>query len=109
MDKEDWKWINGILIQFFFFWYDHRKKSLESVKPDQRKNANKASRLGQPPHLLPFYHREERIAMRYLLWTVAVAFLVFTLAWDKEMVKAAVTGGVVVLWAKKMIEAFWKK
>lgn len=47
--------------------------------------------------------------MRFLLWTVAVAFLVFTLNWNKEMVKAAITGGVVVLWAEKMIEAFWKK
>ncbi len=47
--------------------------------------------------------------MRYLLWTVAVIFLVCILNWDKEMVKAAITGGVVVLWAKEMIGVLWKR
>ncbi len=40
LDKEDWKWINGILIQFFFFWYDHRKKK----KPRKRKTRPKEKR-----------------------------------------------------------------
>lgn len=47
--------------------------------------------------------------MRYAVWVLAIIGLILTLNWNWEMVKAAVTGGVIALWAETMVKRFWRK
>ena len=48
-------------------------------------------------------------SMRYIAWFLGIIALILTLNWNWEMVKAAVTGGVIALWAEAMVKRFWKK